>query len=174
LLTVNSPKWPPILNSNSSTLGQWVFNGTRHEYLAATAFHNANAQRARRAQPSMKNPYWFNYWCGKDKNCTCRVGTGIETDILLVFECGYANLAVHIEVKRPGEKLSEGQAAAYPRRAACWASDAARPRRILPHTEFLTVLACGHSLAGSAELAHFDRVILHHEIAERITPYPEV
>ena len=80
---------------------------------------------------------------------------------------------MHVEVKRPGEKLGDGQAATYPRRAACWAVEATRPKRIPSHTEFLTILACGENLLGNAELDHFDKVIFHREIARRIAPYPE-
>jgi hypothetical protein len=121
----------------------------------------------------MTNPYWFNYWCGKDKLCRCKIGTAIETDILLVFSTAEVSLALHVEVKRPGETLGDGQAATYPRRASCWATDATRPKRIVPHTEFLTVLACGVNLASDPDLAHFDRVIFHDEISQRISPYPE-
>jgi hypothetical protein len=151
----------------------WVLTGTRHEALAEVARHDAPKQQTLRGQPKMKNPYWFNYWCGKDGACTCRLGTAIETDILLIFECQEVSLAVHVEVKRPGEKLGVGQAATYPRRAACWATGASRPKRIPPHTEFLTVLVCGENLIGDAEVVHFDKVILHNDIAQRIAPYPE-
>lgn len=151
----------------------WVVTGTRHEALAKVARHDSATQKARRGQPKMKNPYWFNYWCGKDRACTCRIGTAVETDILLVFACQEVNLAVHVEVKRPGEKLGVGQAATYPRRAACWATDTTRPKRIPPHTEFLTVLACGDNLVGNIELDYFDKVILHSDIAQRIKPYPD-
>lgn len=152
---------------------QWMLAGTRHEQLAQSATHDADAQRLRRGQPTMRNPYWFNYWCGKDQLCTCRIGTAIETDILLIFECNGTGLAIHVEVKRPGEKLGDGQAATYPRRAACWADEASRPKRIPAHTAFLTLLACGDNLVGSEEVAHFDKVVLHKEIANWISPYPE-
>lgn len=153
---------------------EWAFVGTRHERLAFGARHDGAGQRARRGLPNMKNPYWFNYWCGKDRLCECRIGTAVETDILLVFSClGDTDLAVHVEVKRPGDTLGDGQAATYPRRAACWANDISRPKRIPPHREYLTVLACGSNLEGNPELAHFDKVIFHDDIAEWLRPYPE-
>jgi hypothetical protein len=122
----------------------------------------------------MKNPYWFNYWCGKDTRCVCRIGTGIETDILLIFNCASGRrLGVHIEVKRPGERLENGQAESYPHRAACWANPATRPRTVLPHDEFLTMIACGRDAAGDERLGHFDKILFHDEVAKRISIYPE-
>lgn len=153
----------------------WVLSGTRHERLARTAFHDAERQRLRRNLPSMKNPYWFNYWCGKDRRCTCRVGTAVETDILLIFACeDETDLAVHIEVKRPNDTLGDGQAVTYSRRAACWATDATRPPRIVPHSAFVTVLACGANLVSDPDLVYFDKVIFHDDIAKRLHPYPEI
>jgi hypothetical protein len=48
----------------------------------------------------MKNPYWFNYWCPKDSKCVCKVGTSLETDILLILECA--------NDRRLGHKLIKG------------------------------------------------------------------
>jgi hypothetical protein len=123
----------------------------------------------------MKNPYWFNYWCGKDKRCACRIGTGIETDILLIFDCiNGRRLGLHIEVKRPGEMLGDGQAESYPRRAACWANPNTRPKTVPSHHDFLTMLVCGRDLASDIRLRHFDKVVFHDEIAKQIQLYPEV
>lgn len=123
---------------------------------------------------TMKNPYWFNYWCGKDSRCACRIGTGIETDILLVMDTkADRRLGLHIEVKRQGEQLGDGQAESYPRRAACWANSATRPRTVAPHDEFLTMLVCGRELAKDERVRFFDKVVFHDQIAERIRPYPE-
>ena len=125
--------------------------------------------------PTMKNPYWFNYWCGKDARCACRIGTGIETDILLIMNTrDDRRLGLHIEVKRPGEHLGDGQAESYPRRAACWANPATRPRTVTPHDEFLTMLICGRELAEDERLRFFDKVVFHDQIAECVTPYPEL
>jgi hypothetical protein len=124
--------------------------------------------------PSMKNPYWFNYWCGKDSRCACRIGTGIETDILMIMDSrDDRRLGLHIEVKRPGEHLGDGQAESYPRRAACWANSLTRPRTVAPHHEFLTMLVCDRKLASDERLRFFDKVLFHDQIAQRITPYPE-
>lgn len=152
---------------------EWLLSGTRYERLARTARHDSALQQRQRGN-TMTNPYWFNYWCGKDRNCACRVGTAVETDILLVFDCeDKTALALHVEIKRPGDTLRSGQAVTYPRRAACWANEATRPRRIPPHSEFLTILACGSNLRGNPDLIHFDKVIFHDEIATHLNPYPD-
>jgi len=153
---------------------EWKLEGTPYADLAAVAHHDADLQRRLRARPKMTNPYWFNYWCGKDRFCACRVGTAVETDILMIFEVPAAQkFAVHVEVKRPNERLGLGQAETYPRRAACWANQTTRPKRIPEHSGFVTVLACGRNLADDPQLTHFNRVAFHDEIAERISGYPE-
>jgi hypothetical protein len=125
--------------------------------------------------PNMKNPYWFNYWCPKDKNCACRIGTGIETDILLIFDCVNARrLALHIEIKRPGDTLKDGQAESYPRRAACWANPVTRSKRVPNHQDFLTMLICGREIESDERRLFFDKVVFHDQVADRIQVYPEV
>lgn len=153
---------------------KWLLEGTSFADVAAEARHDADLQRRLRVRPTMINPYWFNYWCGKDRSCACRVGTAIETDILMIFEASDARkFAVHVEVKRPNERLGLGQAEPYPRRAACWADQQTRPKRIPAHSDFVTVLACGRNLADDPQIRHFGRVAFHHEIAERLAVYPE-
>jgi len=83
-------------------------------------------------------------------------------------------LALHIEVKRPGEHLGDGQAESYPRRAACWANPTIKPRTVPSHHEFLTVLICGRELANDDKLKWFDKVVFHDEIAMQIQIYPEL
>jgi hypothetical protein len=155
---------------------QWLLAGTRHgDAIESARPVNKEVQASLRSQ-TIKNEYWFNYWCGRDSNsnCTCRVGTGIETDILFILDCADSRrIALHIEVKRPGERLGDGQAESYPRRAACWASPDTRPRTVPPHQDFLTVLVCGRELASDQRLKHFDKVAFHDEIAQRVRAYPE-
>jgi hypothetical protein len=124
--------------------------------------------------PNIKNAYWFNYHCGKDSKCVCRIGKGIETDILFIFDCANdRRLALHIEIKPPGEQLRDGQAESYPRRAICWANPETRPRTVPPHEDFLTMLVCGRELTSDSRIGHFDKVVFHDEISALITPYPE-
>lgn len=151
----------------------WLLQGTKYENATTGAKFLGELQRSLRS-PTMKNPWWFNYWCGKDSKCACRIGTGIETDVLLI--CEYAadrRLALHLEIKRPGDHLGHGQAESYARRAACWANAATRPRTVPPHQDFLTIPICGRDLAGDPRLQLFDKFVFHDMIAEKIAPYPE-
>jgi hypothetical protein len=158
----------------SSDFREWLLMGTNQENCARKARPIGVIQRTLRS-PIMKHPYWFNYWCGKDSECTCRVGTGIETDILLILECTNARrLGLHIEVKRPGEQLGNGQAESYPRRAACWANPSTRPKTVPPYQDFLTMLICGRELASDERVQFFDKVVFHDDVARRIQIYPEV
>jgi len=160
----------------SGAFRQWLLGGTKHEQSALHARPVGQLQASLRS-PTMKNPYWFNYWCGKDSKCECRVGTGtgIETDILLMLDCpNDRRLALHIEIKRPGDHLRDGQAESYPRRAACWADPSTRPKTVLPHQDFLTILICGRELASDDRLRFFDKVIFHDDVSQRIRVYPEV
>lgn len=165
----------PVANAilESSDFRQWLLAGTKHESGASGARPAGDLQRRLRS-PGMKNPYWFNYWCGKDSRCACRIGSGIETDILIMLD--YANgrrVGLHIEVKRPGEELGNGQAESYPRRAACWANPNTRPKTVPPHQDFLTMLICGRELSSDERLKHFDKVVFHDDVARRIQVYPE-
>lgn len=158
----------------SAEFRQWALAGTCYQDRAASWRHDGEMQRAQRGRPSMTNPYWFNYWCGKDTRCSCRIGTAVETDILLIFEDDpVGRVALHVEVKRPGDSLGDGQAATYPRRAACWAMEATRPRGVVAHSEFATILACGENLADAPDVVAFDRVLFHSDIGKRLSPYPE-
>jgi hypothetical protein len=152
---------------------RWLLADTKrgNAFLSAPPV-NPEVQAALRSQ-NLKNPYWFNYFCGKSP-CACSVGKAIETDILFILESADGRrLAVHIEVKRPDELLGDGQAETYPRRAACWASADTRPQTVPQHHDFLTILICGENLASDARVQYFDKVIFHDQIAQKIKAYPE-
>lgn len=157
-----------------SAFRQWLLAGTRHgDGILDARPVGDDVQRSLRS-PTLKGPYWFNYWCGKDSNCLCRVGTGIETDILFILDCPNSRrLGLHIEIKPPGEPLGNGQAESYPRRAACWADPSTRPRTVPPHQDFLTVLICGRELASDKRIHSFDKVVFHDDVARMIKLYPE-
>jgi hypothetical protein len=151
----------------------WLLAGTPHQETYSNAEPLGDIQAALRSK-GMKNPYWFNYWCGKDSRCTCRIGTGIETDVLVVLDSfKERRLAIHIEIKRPGDTLGSGQAESYPRRAACWADPATKPGTVPAHEDFVTILICGKDLESDTRVSAFDKVIFHDAIAERLTIYPE-
>jgi hypothetical protein len=160
---------------HSSGFREWLLAGTRFEndYLTAMPIEEIQ-HNLRDPQSKMKNPYWFNYYCGKDSRCGCKIGTGIETDILIILErADRRRLGLHIEVKRPGEQLRNGQAESYPRRAACWANPNSRPRKVPPHQDFLTVLVCGRELKSDRRRNFFDKVVFHNEIKKQVEGYPE-
>lgn len=158
----------------SDSFRQWFFAGTKHEKHAVDLRALGEVQHGLRSR-TMKNPYWFNYWCGKDSKCVCRIGSGIETDILLIFDCAnHRRLGLHIEVKRPREQLGNGQAESYPRRAACWVNPSTRPKTVPPHDEFTTMLVCGSELGTDERVRFFDKVVFHEDVAKRIAVYPEM
>lgn len=159
----------------SSAFRQWFLAGTRHGNSILEAYPVAEGiQRSLRSR-TLKNPYWFNYWCGKDSKCACRVGTGIETDILFILDCGDGGrLGLHIEIKPPNEQLGNGQAESYPRRAQCWANANTRPRTVSAHQDFLTILICGRELGSDQRIQFFDKVVFHDDVAQRINVYPEL
>ena len=165
----------PIANAilSDGDFRSWFLSETRLGEKVKLAIPVGEAQ-GRLRSPTIKNPYWFNYWCGKDSRCTCKIGTGIETDILLILAYGERKLGLHIEVKRPGEMLGNGQAESYPRRAACWADAETKPRTVLSHDDYLTVLVCGENLASDPRLSHFDKVIYHSDVRPRLKIYPEL
>jgi len=74
----------PIANAilESCEFRQWLLAGTTHELISKKAIPIGNLQ-AKLRSPGMKNPYWFNYWCGKDKNCSCRIGVASREIIFL-------------------------------------------------------------------------------------------
>jgi hypothetical protein len=157
----------PLANAilEDGAFRQWLFAGTKHEVGAREACPIGNIQGSLR-KITTDNPYWFNYHTGK--------GKGIETDILIIFNCANARkLGLHIEIKRPGQRLEEGQAEAYPRRAASWVNPKTRPKTVSPHDDFLTMLVCGQELASDGRLQYFDKVVFHDEVVKRIPGYPE-
>jgi len=152
---------------------EWLLAGTKYELISKKTIPIGNLQ-AKLRSPGIKNPYWFNYWCGKDNNCSPRIGTGIETDVLLILDCANGrNLALHLEIKRPGETLGNGQAESYPRRAACWANSSTKQKTVWPHQDYLTILVCGRDLSADRNIRYFDKVVFHDEVKQILNDYPE-
>lgn len=151
----------------------WLVAGTRVEgaYTGAASLHAAQAA----LRPGTKQPFYCNYHCGRDAACTCRPpgSRGLETDLMLFLQGkGGRVLAVHVEYKHPGEALAHGQARAYPMRAACWCAGDYRPRRVMAHDDWLTVILCDPARHGEADLAQFDRVVTHAEAAAHVPGWP--
>ena len=84
--------------------------------------------------------------------CRCFGCSGQETDLLAIFESATGlRFALHVEVKQPNDKFKDDgqQAAAYPVRAQCWATDGTRPAKVLPRTEAWRRLAGGNAAVVS-------------------------
>jgi hypothetical protein len=148
--------------------------GTGHE----SAFRGSDLlwDEARRASgPRKKQPFWANIWSEPCPGCTCRkIGSlSLESDAVSYLRSAAGQvLAIHVEMKAPGDRLSPGQAETYPGRAACW--QAARKSRptILRHDAWSTVLFCPPLDAGSEAAGYFARVIAHPEAARHFPGYP--
>ncbi len=153
---------------------EWFLMGTKCGAMAREARPLAELQASLRTTPSAKKWFWFNVFCPKDRRCACRGEEGIETDILLLFKApDNSRFAVHVEVKPPNEDFLPDQAESYPRRAACWANTATRPRTVVAHGSFTTILVCGENLSSDARRLNFDQTHFHQDIEKRLSPYPD-
>lgn len=160
----------------SQSVRDWLIEGTPAEAAYRGAEVLTDEQRAVRwrSKPT-KQPYWANYWCGRDRRCTCRIegSKGLETDALFFLRNGSGRiLAVHVEFKRPSEAFGFGQAQAYPLRAACFVRTCDQRPTVNRHDDWATVLFCGAEKLGDPELSCFQRVITHDEAGTRLTGYP--
>jgi hypothetical protein len=167
----------PIANGllSAGQFREWFLAGTKFGARASDAEAQAEEQAALRTTENSRRWFWFNYWCPKDRRCECRGEKGIETDILLIYQSpDHFRFAVHVEIKPPGEGLLTGQAESYPRRGLCWTDSATRPRTVPPHQDFVAVLVCGDELCSDKRISNFGKVILHRDIATRLSPYPDV
>src|SRR4051794_6713664 len=121
----------------SQGVRDWLIVGTPAEatYLGSNPLFEEQRNRRWIAGPT-KQPFWANYWCGRDSSCTCRIvgSKGLESDAIF-FLRNRANrvLAVHVEFKHNGESFGYGQPEAYPLRAACFANTHHQRRTINQH-----------------------------------------
>lgn len=158
------------------TFREWFLQDTPFGKVAGQAEALCDEQAALRTTQSSRRWFWFNVFCTLDGACMCRgEDTGIETDIFLVLRLPDASrLALHVEVKRPGDDLSPGQEMAYSRRAACWLQEETRPRTVPPHDMAITALVCDAALASDPRAKRFCATVRHDEIAARLSPYPDL
>jgi len=157
-------------------LRDWVLQGTTAvpAYLGADIIEQEQRD-VRWANKPTKQPFWANYWCGRDTRCECRPAgsKGLESDaIFFLRRTDGRVLAVHVEFKHPAEQLSFGQAEAYPMRAACFARTHATRKTLNAHDDWTTVLFCGDEMRGDPETNFFERTIFHSEAKDRITSWP--
>jgi hypothetical protein len=133
----------------------------------------ASARLLDKEMLAMRSKTATSWWASHfTEACRCEGCRGQETDIFAVFEApGTGRFALHIEVKHPGDKFKKGgtQAASYPIRASCWATEGSTPTKVLPHSAASTVLL--YSFAKSTEygphLEHFASLITFEEIFAR-------
>lgn len=161
---------------DSDDVRNFLLEGTPHENSYNISLPLWGKQWEKRdPKDKMKCPFWSNYWYDPCENCSCRIdgSVSMEVDALFFVEnASKRKLAIHIEMKRPNEKLSIGQAEAYRPRAACF-RDIGRPRKsLLSHHDFITVLFCGSDTDLSVANPHFDRIIVHEDAARFIQNYP--
>jgi hypothetical protein len=69
----------------SQEVRDWLISGTPAETSFSGATVLVDEQRVVRwkSKPT-KQPFWANYWCGRDTNCTCRLqgSKAIESDAI--------------------------------------------------------------------------------------------
>lgn len=154
----------------------WLIKDTPVEADYSGARPLVDEQRAVRwRKQRTKQPFWANYWCGRDSSCTCRIegSRGLESDAIFFMQNSSNRvLAVHIEFKHPNEAFGFGQPEAYPLRAACFAKTYQQRPTINAHQDWTTVLFCGSEALADPRLSCFQRVITHDEAAKMIEGYP--
>jgi hypothetical protein len=158
------------------SIRDWILEGTPHEAEYRGSSVLFDEQRAVRwhSKPT-RQPFWANYWCGRDSRCTCRIdgSKGLESDAIFFFRNGFGQvLAVHLDFKHAGESFGYGQPEAYSLRAACFARTHFERKTLNAHHDWTTVLFCGEDTLSDPRLHHFHRVITHPVAHQRLAGYP--
>jgi hypothetical protein len=146
----------------------------RGEYAGSVALIDEQRVVRWRTKPT-KQPFWANYWCGRDSHCSCRIegSKGLESDAIFFFRNTLGRiLAVHVEFKHTNEAFRFGQPDAYPLRADCFAKTHLERPTLNAHHDWTTVIFCGSEALPDQRLSHFQRVITHDEAARVIRAYP--
>ncbi|WP_299417569.1 hypothetical protein [uncultured Sulfitobacter sp.] len=162
---------------NDRAFRDWLVQGTSSEqgYEGSTPLIEEQ-KRTRWVHKPTKQPFWANYWCGRDRDCTCRIegSKGLESDaIFFLRNDAGRTLAIHVEFKHPNEAFSFGQPEAYPLRAECFAQTHSARRTLNAHEDWMTVLFCGDEALDDPRLKCFDRVITHVQAANKIVEWPQ-
>lgn len=177
-----SAKAQPYLNAiaegvfSDRGVRDWILEGTPHEdaYLGADVLTDEQREVRWHSKPTVQ-PFWANYWCGRDSRCSCRIegSKGLESDAIFFFRNAAERvLAVHVEFKHLGERFGYGQPDAYPLRAACFAQTHAKRKTLNAHHDWTTVLFCGPDALSDPRLKNFHRVISHSQAYQRLAGYP--
>ena len=154
----------------------WLIRGTPAEAHYRAADVLVDEQRAVRWRSrKTTQPFWANYFCGRDAACTCRIqgSRALETDAMFFLRNGSGRvLAIHIEFKHPYEAFQFGQPEGYPLRAECFARTYQSRPTINAHQDWATVLFCGGEALADPRVKCFQRVITHDEAAGVIPGWP--
>lgn len=159
----------------SQAVRDWLIAGTPAEVSYTGAGILIEEQRAVRwrSKPT-KQPFWANYFCGRDSRCTCRIegSKALESDAIFFFQRVGRVLAVHVEFKHKNESFQFGQPEGYPLRAACFAKTYRQRPALNAHDDWVTALFCDEGSLSDPRLSYFQRVITHGEAARMIGEYP--
>ncbi|KWV59820.1 hypothetical protein AS156_30310 [Bradyrhizobium macuxiense] len=161
---------------SSEKVRDWLIKGApiETEYLGSQALLEEQ-RKVRWQRGPTKQPFWANYWCGKDSRCTCRIegSKGLESDAIFFLRSRSSRvLAVHVEFKHAFEPFGYGQPEAYPLRAACFAQTFQARAAVNPHHDWMAVLFCGEDALSDKRISNFQRVITHEQAALMISGYP--
>ena len=161
---------------SSVSVRNFLVAGTHHAETYRDSATLVEEQRAARwRNKATIQPFWANYWCGKDSQCECRIegSKGLESDAIFFLENALGRrLAIHIEFKHDREAFGYGQAGSYPLRAECFARTHASRAALIPHDDWLTVLFCGDRTSGEAEAMLFQKVISHSQARSILPDWP--
>ncbi len=160
----------------SQDVRDWLIEGTvvAAEYTGSKVLE-FEQEAVRWAKGKTKQPFWSNYHCGRDSQCTCRVegSRSLESDAIFFFQNAKSRvLAVHVEFKRPGESFLHGQPEGYPCRAKCFVETWRDRPTLNEHHDWTTVLFCGPETLLDARCSFFSRLIVHSDAAQKISGYP--
>jgi len=160
----------------SQDVRDWLIKGTPVEAEYTGSGVLIDEQRAVRWRTKRtKQPFWANYWCGRDRDCMCRIdgSKALESDAIFFFRNSLNRvLAAHIEFKHADEDFSSGQPEAYPLRAACFSKTYNKRSTLNAHHDWTTVIFCGTEARSDRRLSYFQRIIAHEEAAGMIAGYP--
>lgn len=140
----------------------WFLSQTRFGMHARTAVLLHEEMKSQRSASA--ESWWRSHYTEK---CRCPGCSGQETDLLAVFDSPGSRFALHVEIKRPGDRFPahKDQAGNYRLRAACWALKA--PAAVLPHSDTDTILVCAESQLAefTPHLPKFDAALTFDKIA---------
>ena len=143
----------------------WVLSRTQFAPYAAEATLLHTEMKARRSASA--ETWWRSHFTEK---CRCRGCSGQETDLLAIFDARRVRFALHLEIKRPGDKFprNKDQAQNYGLRALCWARTP--PYSVLPHHDADTMLIFSESQREefSPHLEKFGRYLTFEEVGKAL------